>query len=414
MNRKLFNLVIILLILSSGIIQAQDRVRYTAIPKEGYRFVIWEDGNRDNPRIVSMDTVSTSLKSISVSTPVTSRIIRLSDQILTSTQGVIKQEILNGNTDNVLSTMSSAVNIHPLKALFAVSGNLQGDGDDLVLDTIYPCDPSQHVEFTFKHVPSGTVSIDNKTFTTTYDYYITETEITQEQWKYVMGCDNNPSNNTTSIYLPVEQVSWYAAIVFCNKLSDKLRLKRVYSISGDTNEANWGSIPTSNDNTWNAVVCDWDANGVRLPTEVEWMHAAKEGSNSSYNFSGSNDIDDVGWYYVNSGYKIFGVPVDQKTHEVKGKAANYLGLYDMTGNVFEWCWDWNGDFPSSGQTNYRGLSSGNSRVKKGGSYETKEGTFWWDWFNTYHDAYLSVRNGNTPETTNSENGFRVVVPNPSY
>ena len=403
MNRKLFNLVIILLILSSGIIQAQNRVRYTAIPKEGYRFVAWEDGNNENPLIVSLP-IPDSLKTISVSMPVTSRIIRLSDQIFTSTQGVVKQEILDDASGEVVTLMSYSVDIYPLKAYFTISGNLQTDGDDLVLDTIYPCDPSQHVEFTFKHVPKGNVTIDSKTFTTTYDYYMTETEITQEQWKYVMGCNNNPSNWSNSIFLPVEQVSWYATLVFCNKLSGKLGLKRVYSISGDTNEANWGSIPTSNNNTWNAVVCDWDANGVRLPTEVEWMHAAKEGSNSSYDFSGSNTVGDVAWYRPPWSF-------NNKTHEVKGKDANYLGIYDMTGNVFEWCWDWYGDIPSNGQTNYRGPASGNSRVNKGGCFNSRDGQYL---LGNYDDAHLYKRNYNNPQATSSERGFRVVVQNPSY
>lgn len=421
MNRKLFNLVIILLILSSGITQAQNRVRYTAIPKEGYRFVGWEDGNMDNPRTISLDTVSTSLKSISVSTPVTSRIIRLSDQIFTSTQGVVKQEILNGNTDNVLTSMSSAVSIRPLKAYFVVSGNLQTDGDDLAFqDTA--CNDSL-VVFEFIYVPNGNVTVDNKTFTTSYNYFITETEITQLQWKYVMGCDNNPSQWQYNSF-PVDSVSWYAALVFCNRLSDSLGLTKVYSMNDSTNstlttnENAWGHIPTensndnSNRNRWNAVVCDWTANGVRLPTEIEWMHAAKEGRNSSYDFSGSNTVGNVGWYYSNSGYSFLFFNWDHMTHEVKGKTANYLGLYDMTGNVHEWCWDWSGDLPSSGQTNYRGPSSGSSRVKKGACYVSKDGYYLFQ--GTYDDAHLYKRFNNTPETRTSNNGFRVVMSNPSY
>ena len=149
MNSKLFNLVIILLILSSAIVQAQNRVRYTAIPKEGYRFLAWEDGNNENPRIVSLDTVSSSLKSISVSTPVTSRIIRLSNNIFTSTRGVVKQEILLGNSDNLYTAMNSSIDIQPLKVYFEALGNLQENGDDLVFEDEDPCDPSIDVEFDF-------------------------------------------------------------------------------------------------------------------------------------------------------------------------------------------------------------------------------------------------------------------------
>ena len=402
MNRKLFNLVIILLILSSAIVQAQNRVRYTAIPKEGDRFVGWMDvdsrSTTANPLVVSISPIPDSLENIpliTVSNPITSRIIRLSDNIFTSTQGVVKQEVLNDNSDNPLTTMNSSANIPALKAYFVESGNLQSDGNNLVFgDTT--CNDSL-VNFVFIHVqPTGSVSLLNRTFTTTYDYYMTETEITQLQWRYVMGCSNNPSNWPTSNFLPVEKVSWYAALVFCNKFSEKLGLHRVYSIRGDTNEANWGTIPTSQSSKWDSVVCNWDANGVRLPTEIEWMHAAREGVNSSYTYSGSNTPGNVAWYSANS---------SNITHTVAGKTANSLGLYDMSGNVCEWCWDWfSADLPNGG-TNYKGPSTGTYRVRKGGWYNANVRA-------NPNELALDRAWGIYPYEKSSENGFRVVIPNP--
>jgi len=168
--------------------------------------------------------------------------------------------------------------------------------------------------------------------------------VTQAQYKWVMG--TNPSNFTESLDCPVEKVTWYDAVEFCNKLSVKEGLQPVYTISGET------------------VTADWGKNGYRLPTEAQWEYAAKGGNPNAagwvgYTYSGSNNIDDVAWYSDNS---------NSKTHEVGQKRPNRLGLYDMSGNVYEWCWDWYGDYSSGAQTDPRGASSGASRVMRGGSW----------------------------------------------
>ena len=396
MNRKLFNLVLLLLILSSGITQAQKRVRYKAIPKEGYQFKQWEDGVTTNPRIIDLSNIPDELintPSISVSNPTTNR---LSDnKILTMMQGIILQEILD-NSNNPLTSLSSSVSIPAIKAIFekntglspgAYVGELQVDTNGNLVGTEYtPCE-NINMHFYFKHVPKGDVTIDNKTFTTTYDYYMLDQEVSQRMWKYVMNC-NNPSNWPDDGN-PLEKVSWYEVLVYCNKLSNLLGLQRVYSIDGDTNEANWGAIPTSNSNKWNNVVCDWTAKGVRLPTHVEWMHAAKGGVNSSDTCSGSNIVVNVAWYYPNS---------SQKTHQVKKKTSNALGLYDMSGNVWEWCWDRKGNLPNGG-VDYRGPSGGNNRVDKGGSYSSS-------------GQNIGLRRYDTqkPSKKSSQGGFRVVIP----
>lgn len=128
---------------------------------------------------------------------------------------------------------------------------------------------------------------------------------------------------------PVEQVSWYDAIYFCNKLSEKLGFAPVYSVNGNTNPDRWGYTPHGYDKLGD-VTYNTNANGFRLPSDAEWRYAAKGGQD--YKYSGSNNLDEVGWYKENS---------ENKTHPVAQKKANGYGLYDMSGNVYEWSCDSN-------------------------------------------------------------------------
>ena len=176
-------------------------------------------------------------------------------------------------------------------------------------------------------------------------FYIGRTEVTQAQWKAVMG--NNPSKTPGSA-LPVEKVNWFNAVDFCNKLSLKAGLHPAYRRTGNT------------------VMCDWNVDGFRLPTEAEWEFAARGGRKSKgYLYSGGNDPDTVAWYCDNSQFK---------THPVGTKVPNELGIYDMSGNVWEWCWDWHGlkYDPESVITDPRGPSSGVERTGRGGDWIIKE------------------------------------------
>jgi formylglycine-generating enzyme required for sulfatase activity len=199
-------------------------------------------------------------------------------------------------------------------------------------------------------------------------FYISKYEVTQREWREVMG--TNPSYFKGES-LPVESVSWYDVVEYCNRLSIREGLTPAYTISG-------------NNVTW-----DRSANGYRLPTEAEWEYAARGGNQSrGYTYAGSNSADDVGWYDANSG---------GKTHPVGHKKPNELGLYDMSGNVWEWCWDWYGGYSSSSQTDPEGPSRGDYRVGRGGG-----------WDNSTRGLPVASRGYSGPTDGNFYLGFRLV------
>lgn len=221
-------------------------------------------------------------------------------------------------------------------------------------------------------------------------------EVTQAEYEAVTG--SNPSNFTsapadgeTQAKRPVECVSWYDALVYCNKRSISENLTPCYTISSKTNPSEWGDVPTSSDATWNVATCDFNANGYRLPTEAEWEYIARGGNKgipaTQTTYSGSSTIGDVAWSFENSGLK---------THEVKKKNANSLGIYDMRGNVWEWCWDWYGTISST--TDKVGAASGSYRVLRGGS-----------WGNDAVYCSVAYRyNYDGPDYCDDHVGFRVV------
>ena len=187
----------------------------------------------------------------------------------------------------------------------------------------------------------------------TETYYIGRTEVTQELYAAVMG--KNPSNFKGS-NLPVEQVSYNDALEFCKRLSEKT------------------------------------GKNFTLPTEAQWEYAARGGQKSPEQpelYSGSNNINEVSWFGDNSG---------EKTHPVATKAPNALGIYDMTGNVFEWCLDWYGSYKGAGTTDPNGPAKGVDRVLRGGS-----------WRGEAKNCRVSYRFNYGPDHNRFNLGFRVVM-----
>jgi formylglycine-generating enzyme required for sulfatase activity len=184
------------------------------------------------------------------------------------------------------------------------------------------------------------------------DFSIGKFEVTQAQWKAVMG--NNPSAFAGCSECPVEQVSWNDVQDFITHINQQTGKR------------------------------------YRLPSEAEWEYAARGGSLSSgYTYSGSNDIGSVAWYTMNSG---------SKTHEVGTRQPNELGIYDMSGNVWEWCSDWYGPYDSYSVTNPKGAASGQYRVGRGGSWN----------FGAFY-CRASRRNLDSPDFRIGNLGFRLVL-----
>ena len=183
-------------------------------------------------------------------------------------------------------------------------------------------------------------------------YYLGETEVTQELWKVVMK--DNPCHFRGST-LPVENVSWNECRTFISKLN---------AMTGEN---------------------------FRLPSEAEWEFAARGGNRSKgYKYSGSNTLDDVAWYVNNSG---------GKTHPVKTKSPNELGLYDMSGNVWEWCQDWYGGYAGTAQTDPQGPDTGSRRVYRGGS-----------WGNSAWRCRVAIRDRLDPVNSPVNLGLRLACP----
>ncbi len=230
-------------------------------------------------------------------------------------------------------------------------------------------------------------------------FKISDTEITQELYETIMRTNpssfkENASEGEAQEKRPVDSVSFYAALVFCNKLSEKEGLTPVYKIGDSADTSTWGNIPTANDDTWNAVTEDENANGFRHPHEKEWMFAAL--GDKAENFSGfdnacfagatgETDLNKYAWYKARfeGENNLNGGNSDGKTHQVAKKSPNSNGLFDMSGNLWELCWE--------------RMDNGN-HVRRGGAFESE----WTD------QLSVSTRWDVPPEAAWDSVGFRIV------
>jgi formylglycine-generating enzyme required for sulfatase activity len=196
-------------------------------------------------------------------------------------------------------------------------------------------------------------------------FSISNIEVTQAHYAAIMG--TNPSHFTDqsdAAVSPVETVSWYEALVYCNKRSLAEGLEPVYSVKGSKDPAAWGAPPAngSSDIQWDAALVDETANGYRLPTEAQWEYAYRAGTTSSYFWGEMTDpavVGDYAWYLDNW---------DGRTHGVALKVPNPWGLYDIAGNVGEWCWDWHAAYPAELRFDPSGPVSGSQRIGRGAIY----------------------------------------------
>lgn len=265
----------------------------------------------------------------------------------------------------IITTVGENKNIFGIDMIALAGGTfMMGGSDD---------DPDAQIN----EKPLHRVSID--------PFWISKFEISQKQYVSVMGI--NPSSFIENENNPVEGLSWYDTVEFCNALSKKAGLKSVYII--DKTKIDLNNTNSTDTYKW-IVKINTSADGFRIPTEAEWEFACRGGTDTCYS-SGNKFDGDYSWYSGNT---------NDKSHPVGKKKPNKYGLYDMSGNVWEWCWDWNTEsfYLISTENNPSGSVSGSEKILRGGS-----------WINSEINMRSSGRNWAAPCDKSNNIGIRVVL-----
>jgi formylglycine-generating enzyme required for sulfatase activity len=307
--------------------------------------IITTSCHKDNPTVLSGKSTIISISADSVSVGDTVSIFGEFLGLPSNNKQLVFDSLVVMNSTEVL--LWHSFEIKTIIPKDSRSGYVHIVEKGVKLDSIYVF-ISKVPKFGVVEIPAGKFTRGSETssaneqpareITITRAFYISENEVSQRLYKAVMG--DNPSR-VESIELPVENVTWGKAVEFCNKLSQLHGFDNVYIITGAD------------------VTMNPNKNGWRLPTEAEWEYACRAGTTSDY--AGNNVINDMGWYGDNSGLRM---------HPPQLKLANDFGVYDMHGNVWEWCWDFYGEdyFRSSPATDPNGPNSGDRRVQRGGSW----------------------------------------------
>jgi formylglycine-generating enzyme len=263
--------------------------------------------------------------------------------------------------------------------------------------------PNSNTAFTMIHVLGGTFTMgaaaddpdaedwygEKGQHTVALDaFHIGQYPVTQALFKAVME-NKNPSRFIGDDR-PVECISWFDAAIFCNKLNEILGLQPCYYADAAFQYLYGKVVSAYKSPNDDAIFIHPAKKGYRLPTEAQWEYAArggKDGVIQNFRYAGSNKLKEVGWFDTNS---------HQETKPVGMKAPNILGLYDMSGNVWEWCWDWSGGYDKNANKNPTGVKKSDTRIDRGGSWDDGAGV-----------CSVSYRSPNTPTYRYYDLGFRL-------
>jgi len=257
----------------------------------------------------------------------------------------------------------------------------------------------------FVHIKTGTFKMgspdnelkrnddeDPQNHVTVSSFYMCKYQVTQKEFKDVMGI--NPSNFKGD-NLPVEMINWYDAVEYCNRLSLKEELVPAYSLLENTNPDNWEFKGSK----WDSIIIVPDSNGYRLPTEAQWEYACRAGTTTPFN-TGNNITSDQANYDGTTPYGNNPSGLNRKeTTPVGSFPANPWGLYDMHGNVWEWCWDWKENYTKGLLIDPTGAPIGKYRAERGGS-----------WCSGAHNLRSACRSYDFPSIKGHNDGFRLVLP----